>query len=132
MPDSILGRYVSVNYGTYMIELNGNVLPNASKEMIATTIIHEALHAYMDYSGINNYFNDHDSMGAAYVDEMANALKELFPTLSYSDATALAWGGLHESMAWSQLVMKKPSLAQSTLNNIKQYIDKTKGTGCQP
>ncbi|RYF46448.1 MAG: hypothetical protein EOO38_14100, partial [Cytophagaceae bacterium] len=73
------------------ISLNKTVLSNSSKEYIAATIFHEALHTFSKPVGTPN---DHNDIARYYVTPMANALREMFPALSSADAYSLAWGGL--------------------------------------
>lgn len=83
--------------------LNVNILPNASQEIIVSTIIHEVLHAYLGYSRNSQPFNDHEEMANEYRGLTKNSLQNLFPNLSNKDAEALSWGGLHENRAWQNL-----------------------------
>jgi hypothetical protein len=75
--------------GTH-ISLNATTLTNTSKELIATTIIHEVLHAHL--KGINQVV-DHTKIATQYVEPIAILLNELY-NLSIRDARILATTGL--------------------------------------
>ena len=109
------------------IHLNPWVLKNASKEYIVSTIFHESIHAYMDYykDQLNNKKIDsntfisifplywdykrqltstelvhHQFMATQYLNQLKGIVQSFNPNVSDSIATALAWGGLHETTVW--------------------------------
>ncbi len=106
MVDSKHDSEESPNYnGNYdflgsSIHLNKDVLSTSSQEYIAATIMHEALHAYMDYQGIDIGDEQHKAMAAKYINTMATDLKNMFPTLTNDAAYALAWGGLENTSTY--------------------------------
>jgi hypothetical protein len=110
--------------------LNVNVLPNASQEIIVSTIIHEVLHAYLVYSRSSQLFNDHEEMANEYIGLMKGALQNLFPNLSNKDAEALSWSGLHETTAWQRLVNTNPAKANEITQINKDHVEGNKGTDC--
>lgn len=110
--------------------LNVNILPNASQEIIVSTIIHEVLHAYLGYSRNSQLFNDHEEMANEYRGLMKNSLQNLFPNLSNKDAEALSWGGLHETIAWQNLLNTNPIKANEITQINKDHADGNKGTDC--
>jgi hypothetical protein len=110
--------------------LNVNVLPNASQEIIVSTIIHEVLHAYLGYSRSSQLFNDHEEMANEYRGLMKAALQNLFPNLSNKDAEALSWGGLHETTAWQTLINTNPAKANEIIQINKDHVEGNKGTDC--
>lgn len=112
------------------IFLNANVLPNASQEIIVSTILHEVLHAYLGYSRSSSLFNDHEEMANEYINLMMTSLQNLFPNMSNKDAEALSWGGLHKTSAWQNLVNGNPTKANEITQINKDYADGNKGTGC--
>jgi len=83
------------------IDLNAVTLATSSKEFIAATIMHEALHAYLDSKGIAIGDAQHDVMAANYVNSMANDLMAMFPGLIKDAAYSLAWGGLENTHLYS-------------------------------
>jgi len=76
------------------IKLNVNNLPGSSQEYIAMVVVHESIHAYLDYKGFSYNTNQHDIMLKDYVDFIANYLKNNFNTPE-PDAYSLAFGGLY-------------------------------------
>ena len=122
------------------IQLNPWVMQHSTKEYIAATIIHESMHAIIDYWK-NQYLthqidsNQFKSMFPIYWDqyrirtaselaqhnEMANNYIETFkrfmrvfsPNISEDMANALAWGGLHKTTSWA---------ARNDTNQIKNLI----------
>lgn len=61
------------------INLNAGTLATSSREFIAATVMHEALHAYLDSKGIAIGDAQHDVMAANYVTTMASDLMMMFP-----------------------------------------------------
>ena len=120
----------SGGYRTVGITLNTNELQNASKEYIAATILHEVVHGIFLIKNKNPLIDDHNEMGSFYITYMADALRELYPTISSDDAKALAWGGVHESYGWSEIVRANPVGANSILETNKKYKTGTSGTKC--
>ncbi|MET3878086.1 hypothetical protein [Chitinophaga sp. OAE865] len=124
----------SINSGGYKIvqvTLNTNELKNASKEYIAITILHEVVHGFFKAENKNPLIDDHNEMGSFYIQYMAEALKELYPTISHDDAIALSWGGIQESYGWSELVRKTPAAAISIADTNKKYKTGISGTNCK-
>jgi len=107
------------------ITLNSSTLPNASKEYIAATILHESLHAYFRY---NNAILDHQVMSTNYIGWFEKSMKNMFPNLSDYDNESLAWGGLYTTFEWSQ---KDSSSKNFALQINKSYKDGTSGVKCQ-
>ncbi|WP_142687423.1 hypothetical protein [Chitinophaga polysaccharea] len=92
--------------------------------------MHEVLHAYFKALNVNPLMEDHNEMGLLYVDEMAAGIREVYPSISADDAKALAWGGLHESYSWLNLVRTSPTGAQSIIDKNKAYKRGQSGTKC--
>jgi len=127
--------------GGVTIELNPVALANASQEYMAMTILHETVHAYIDYrneyvkayslgrtEGVINSYMHHDVM-TQYVNELQQSLKEVYPNYPDAYARALAWGGLHETVAWQPLLDKEAILAK---NRQEKGVYATKvGTPCR-
>jgi hypothetical protein len=110
LPDSIFG----VTYGTdgenYNIDLNLNILPHCSQELIALTLFHESIHAYLknhisEYDFENN--PSHLVMLEKYISDLVNALTEIFPNLSKKDAYCLSILGLNSSSTDSEEIKTK-------------------------
>jgi hypothetical protein len=94
------------------ITLNSTVLPGSSKEYVAVTILHEALHAYFRTQHIAF---SHWVMYNQYIPWFTQALLAMYPNLDPFDAKALALGGLTQGTGF-----------MSTLDqiNLSSYIDK--------
>ncbi len=109
------------------ITLNDLVLTNASKEYITASIIHEAIHAFLDYT--TTLLNQHLDMVSNYMTSMQSTLKSIYPTLDDNTVLALTWGGL-EGDAGS-LWTDKSNLEQDLINltNIN-YKNGNLGTKC--
>jgi hypothetical protein len=134
MPATILGD-ASVSFqdnGRIIADvfLNVNVLPGASQEMMVSTVLHEAFHAYLGYSRNNKLFDDHEEMANDYVAFLTEALLNLFPNMSRSDAEALSWGGLHETAVWKNLVNTNPVKTNSIIKINKNHTNGKAGTKC--
>lgn len=76
--------------------LNMNTLQNASREYAAMVIIHESIHAYLDYQGYSYNTNQHDLMLSQYLEVIALYLIDHFNTPE-QDAYSLAMEGLYEA-----------------------------------
>lgn len=74
------------------ITINNNQA-NYSKEYIASTVIHEALHAYMNYTGNALGGVQHAYMRDNYVNLMSDYLQTIY-NINSTDATILSLGGL--------------------------------------
>ena len=79
--------------GSYNIILNVDKLGNSSLEYITSVILHESVHISLYEAGFPSG-SQHDNMLNNYISELTNALREIFPNLSQSDATLLALNGL--------------------------------------
>ncbi len=120
--DTVVGqaRVSNGSMVSYMaeIELNPKYL-NGSQDYIASTLIHEAIHSYIDFkrrdlgsdtTTFSNMFPvywsfrqneaQHNEMANNYVNKMANFLKQFNVNLSDETAIALAWGGLGKTALW--------------------------------
>jgi len=103
LPDTVAGTTHGNSAYSFIINLNGNTLPETSNEYILSTIYHEILHAYMDTqigkdaSGKYLISNQHQTMANNYILLMTGALKIAFPNINDRDAWALSWGGLEDT-----------------------------------
>lgn len=84
------------------IILNKEVLLNATQEYLVGTIVHEVLHAYLQYEAGSTaqHDNNHETIAKDYVAPVVNFLRTLFPDLDQPNATAIAWGGLQSTSLW--------------------------------
>jgi hypothetical protein len=122
------------------INLNLNNLPNSSQEYIAVVVVHETIHAYLDYKGFAYNTNQHDMMLKDYTDVIANYLVSNFNT-PVQDAYSVAFEGLYEAFqnsvnnqTWSsiqsKLGNKLPSLNDRS-RILADYQLGYKGAKCQ-
>ncbi|MGJ1267022.1 hypothetical protein ACR78G_07520 [Sphingobacterium spiritivorum] len=126
------GQYTGMDIN---IELNVNTLPNSSQEFITTVIVHESIHAYLNYKGFVYATNQHDIMLTNYISLMANYLSNKFE-IPIKDAYALSMGGLQNSINDQILQNLKNKLGQQFPNNNErlnlqdQYRSGYKGKKC--
>jgi len=118
----------SASFYDQTIQLNPWVLQYSTKEYIAAVIIHESIHAVIDYWR-NQYLThqidsnqfksmfpifwdgyrirsdgelaQHNEMANSYIDIFKRYLKVLTPNINEDMANALAWGGLHKTTSWA-------------------------------
>lgn len=90
---------------------NINNLSNASREYIALVVVHESIHAYLDYQGHAYSTNQHDIMLSQYLDVMALHLIDNYNT-PLQDAYSLAMTGLQEAF--------KNSISNETWTSLEQ------------
>jgi hypothetical protein len=86
------------NVKFYLIRLNPNALLGASEEVIANTMFHEFIRAYLkDNLNKWDFENNsaHNQMLNNYLDKMASALNSIFG-ISLRDAYCLAYSGLFD------------------------------------
>jgi hypothetical protein len=125
--------------GTLVIDLNVDDLPKVPQELIALVIMHETLHAYLVVRGGPDLLLQHSTMAQTYRAKMIEGLKELFPTMSDADASALSWEGLQETFEWNMNKlrdyqnMNPNNPTYNILKTLLDYQDNLKGTpsGCQ-
>jgi hypothetical protein len=116
--------------------LSQSVLANASKEYIAETIYHEAIHGYL-YANttIVGNLNQHYAMIDSYIDvELAN-LQALFSGLTTHDGLCMILGGLSEvnqynSTAFNAVLANYNLTLSDVENTASQYRSGTNGTNC--
>ena len=115
------------------IILNNLLLNNASQEYITATILHEAVHAWIDYQyghGSPEANIQHNLMAQNdRFNMMRDALMEMFPNLSLQAATDLTWGGLKNTNAFSQLSATEQQRILQINYNYRERINNT-GTAC--
>jgi hypothetical protein len=114
----------------FLIKLNSEVLPDASKEYTGATIYHEILHAYLRTKGIKGDLIQHNILANEYADKLKDAIINAFPSIDPIDAKALAWGGLHETAAYDSIRTNHPTeFADLQSRNAKHRVS-TSGTPC--
>jgi hypothetical protein len=102
----VVGRTTGYNYDggvfTCSIRLNESILNNATQEYAVATIIHETLHAYLQYKAGNtlSHGQNHEDISKNYIVPFVNLMKSIFPNMDLKDATAIAWGGVQGTSLW--------------------------------
>ena len=114
------------------ITFNNAQLNGSSKEYIVATILHEAIHAWIDYKWPVQMDNahQHNMMASTYrFNLMFEALKEMCPNLSDQDAIDLVWGGLGDtSLFEAKSSIEKERITERN-KDFKQRRNNT-GTPC--
>ncbi|KLT66452.1 hypothetical protein [Pedobacter sp. BMA] len=95
------------------VTLNKNTLPSASQEFIATTMVHEIMHAYFDSQKTyyTQQFQQHRNMAENYIDDLKNAVQAIYSSLDDKAAYALILNGFgdifkNDLTYWNSLVSK--------------------------
>jgi hypothetical protein len=85
------------------IVINAGILNSASQEYTASTIVHETLHAWLQFIAgrITDHDKNHENLATNFVVPMANLYKNVYPNITNKEATALAWGGLQGTALWN-------------------------------
>jgi hypothetical protein len=99
-----------------VITLNTEMLRDASKELIALTILHEMLHVYISQSELE----DHNITAAKYINPMADYIHALYG-LDLEVAKSLVWAGLQDTPAWEQRTEQQQ---YQSINNERLHINK--------
>ncbi len=102
--------------------------------VVAITVIHEVLHAYMNYTGKPiNGDRQHLAMGEQYLNLMSSYLQVNYG-MTKKNAVVLALGGL-ENYTWFNEVRDKNNISDNEYwtikGNYKDNTNKTSGTYCQ-
>jgi hypothetical protein len=140
-PDTLNGGYFQVlsrtnASGTMVLNaeivLNTSALAGSANEYRVAIFYHEVLHAYLATllnlnPGYLNNINDHSTIAYDYVDMLRTSLQTLFPSITSSDANALAWEGLSTTPFWG---LRTPSQQQGIQLINQQYREGQKGNKC--
>lgn len=122
--------YGSGDFKTLEVVLNTNALKDATLEYIVATIYHESIHAYLYAINFNRDLSQHNEMGFIFIDRMSLAIKASFPEISSTDGNALAWGGVHESYSWIDILKNSPQAAKNIISINDIYKTGKKGKRC--
>lgn len=124
------------------VTLNKNTMPGYSQEFIASTIIHEIMHAYFNANKIhyNQQFQQHQSMAEEYVESMKNVVKDIFPNSPDKSAYALILNGFNDMFennlnGWNALLLKYQLSNQEIYDTqiaYKSNVQGAPGTKCPP
>lgn len=95
------------------VTLNKNTMPGYSQEYVATTIVHEIMHAYFNENRTfyNQQFQQHQAMAEGYVEHLKDAVTSLFPNMPDKAAYALVLNGFNDMFeqnltGWNALLTK--------------------------
>jgi hypothetical protein len=120
------------------IILNRSSLIGTTRENVGTVIVHELIHAYMNYMGKVPKLSEtieHATMANIYVTPMASFLSNLYG-ISSKDATALAWSGLANAASYinsSSFTYQGGTMSKEELGHIYgDYITKFSGVPACP
>jgi hypothetical protein len=117
------------------VYLNENVLPGASQELAAITMLHEGLHGYFEYYGVapGDALAQHSLMAVKYVNLLRASLKSAFPSIIDADANSLilfemANIATSSPSAFSSLAAAYSITPTTIVNTGNAYLNHTKGT----
>ena len=85
------------------ITLQTSYFKNTSKESVITTLIHEAVHAYIHTSGSQILEDDHEAISKKYIDPMAAYLQDYFG-MGVKEAYSMAWSGVPDSQVYKSAI----------------------------
>ncbi|MCZ8355534.1 MAG: hypothetical protein O9340_12420 [Cyclobacteriaceae bacterium] len=132
LPDSLFGFVVPGDFtkDKYVsnVILNKHSLLWASDEIIVSVIIHELLHAYLDFTRDKNLFFDHEEMANDYRPLLKNSIMQIYPNCEKELVEALAWGGLVFTKAFEELKRKQPQKAIEIKTRLFEESKKFKET----
>lgn len=106
LPDSDDGYCQPLSVGNairFEVVLNVNKLPNASKEYVVATVLHEIVHAYINLQGLNGIYSNNHHLFPQFFAELTSSLVSMFPSMSPQLAADLTWGGLYTSLRFQSL-----------------------------
>lgn len=107
------------------VKFNINSLSNASREYIALVVVHESIHAYLNYQGYAYSTNQHDIMLSQYLDVMALHLIDNYNT-PLQDAYSLAMQGLQEAFKNSINNATWATLEEKYKNKLPKLDDRSR------
>lgn len=117
------------------VTLNKSTLPSASQEFIATTIVHEIMHAYFDSQKTyyTQQFQQHRDMAENYIDDLKNAVQAIYSSLDDKAAYALILNGFgdifkNDLTYWDNLVSKYDLDTGQIINIRDNYKSHNSGT----
>jgi len=116
------GNLVSMDVN---VKLNLETLPSSSQEYIAMVVVHESVHAYLNYKGFSYNTNQHDMMLKDYVGVIANYLVNNFNT-PVQDAHSVAFGGLYKAFQNSVNNQTWSSIESKLGNNLPSLNDRSR------
>lgn len=146
IPVELKSRVKPQDPTTYQIALNEDFGHMYTNEYWSSIILHEMVHGfiqknYLDFTTTSQFSNAHEIMLQAWVDEIKIALKEIYPSMSDSDAACLAVGGLFDVLTsdvtqtfhnqMTQAMELRYNINAALINQtLNAYQSGSKGTQC--
>jgi hypothetical protein len=130
LPSSVIAQTISYSSKEVTIELNLNVLPKLSQELMAVALYHELLHAYFGVVLGKNWSEsrEHDEMtDNKYLNLLESIIIKRFPN-SKDFADELIFAGLQNSSYFTSLYDSQKNYAYRVIENFKNG---TNGTYCK-
>jgi hypothetical protein len=130
LPSSVMAQTISYSSKEVTIELNLNVLPKLSQELMAVALYHELLHAYFGVVLGKNWSEsrEHDEMtDNKYLNLLESIIIKRFPN-SKDFADELIFAGLQNSSYFTSLYDSQKNYAYRVIENFKNG---TNGTYCK-
>ena len=141
--------------GQITVIISDDIINTATNEYKAVTYAHEAMHAIMMaakgvygeakakemfpifFEGGNN--PQHQEMATNYFDAIRNVIFMVNPDFSQSDATYLAWGGLHNTIEYNNIKHFREDAKKENFDNLVNAVSirekfnqpDAKGTTCK-
>jgi hypothetical protein len=123
------------------ISLNPSYMANASKEFVATVILHELIHGFRKIKAPNlTQEQQHQEILEGLAAEIATSLHDIFPNLLAVDAVSLSLQGLEDvtldangniKPTQNQIALDKYSIPLATAMAIAQtFFNGSEGTPC--
>ncbi len=114
-----------------IITFNLNQLNNASVEYITATILHEVIHAWIDFQyPAGTALTQHEMMASQYRRGLIEAaLQQMFTGMSPQEASDLSWGGLQNTTAYNSLPSSERQRIEQANVDFKNHV---LGTPCSP
>lgn len=131
---------------TYQIALNEDMDFEFTKEYWSSVILHELVHGfiqknYLDFTATSQFQNIHQIMLTTWVDDIKEALLDIYPSMSVQDALCLAINGMSDMLSgdvndtfryqMTQWMQQYYGVDANMLGQVADaYTNGTKGTPC--
>jgi hypothetical protein len=136
-----IDQYGKINV-TVTLDPDKDKIGNKTEEFAASTIIHEAFHAIVNYLSNNSVSGDdqHVALFSNYLDLLAKGLRAAYPNMGYGDEKGLILKGLVaketiDTGKWPpsliDKILDKSGYSREQVDNIKRrYESRSSGTPC--
>lgn len=116
---------------TLEVNIYFNKMQSASREYIGLIAIHEIMHGIYAYeNGFNSNSMDHGQM-VGYLNILSGTLREMYPSLTSTQAYALSLEGLSKTPYGAMLKLLYPEVWSRNIEIIDSYRFGTAGTKCR-